>query len=123
MSKKKSLHDLDRVSLAGRTVLVRADLNVPVEGSTITDDQRIQASLPTLRLLIEAGARVVVFSHFGRPKGVPNPAFSLAPVAARLGELLDRPAAFVPEPSGPVLEAAVASLADGDVALVENTRF
>jgi phosphoglycerate kinase len=123
MSRKKSLQDLDRASLDGKTVLVRADLNVPVEGSTITDDQRIQASLPTLRLLTEAGARVVVFSHFGRPKGAPNPAFSLAPVAARLGELLDQPAAFVSEPSGPVLRDAVARLKDGDVALVENTRF
>jgi phosphoglycerate kinase len=123
MSRKKSLRDLDRASLAGKTVLVRADLNVPVEGSTITDDQRIQASLPTLRLLTEAGARVVVFSHFGRPKGVTNPAFSLAPVAVRLGELMDQPAAFISEPSGPVLRDAVASLKDGDVALVENTRF
>jgi phosphoglycerate kinase len=123
MSRKKSLRDLDRASLTGTTVLVRADLNVPVEGTTITDDQRIRASLPTLRLLAEAGARVVVFSHFGRPKGTRAPDFSLAPVAERLDELLDQPVAFVPEPSGPVLRDAVAKLRDGDVALVENTRF
>jgi phosphoglycerate kinase len=123
MSRKKTLRDLDRASLTGTTVLVRADLNVPVEGTTITDDQRIQASLPTLRLLAEAGARVVVFSHFGRPKGTPQPAFSLAPVAERLGELLDQPVAFVSEPAGPVLRDAVARLGDGHVALVENTRF
>jgi phosphoglycerate kinase len=120
---KKSLSDLDPASLAGKTVLVRADLNVPVEGSAITDDQRIRASLPTLRMLLGAGARVVVFSHFGRPKGVPRPAFSLGPVAVRLGELLGRTATFASEPSGRVLEDAVAGLEDGDVVLAENTRF
>lgn len=120
---KKTLADIPASSLAGRTVVVRADLNVPLDGSRIDDDQRIQASLPTLRLLSQAGARVVLLSHLGRPKGAPDPAYSLAPVAARLQELLGRPVRFVPETVGEAARAAVDGLSDGDVALLENTRF
>jgi phosphoglycerate kinase len=117
---------LDRIApsgLRGRTVLVRADLNVPMDGAGITDDQRIVASLPTLEYLVSAGARVVVLSHLGRPKGKVDPAYSLAPVGKRLGELLDGPVRFVGASAGPDVQRAVASLADGEVALLENTRF
>jgi phosphoglycerate kinase len=120
---KKTLLDLDRGSLAGKTVLLRADLNVPMEGGAVADDQRLVASLPTLRYLIDSGARTVILSHFGRPKGQVVPAYSLRPVAARLAELLARPVTFVPEPIGPVVDEAVESLQDGDVAVLENTRF
>ncbi|HSA49666.1 MAG TPA: phosphoglycerate kinase [Yinghuangia sp.] len=116
----KTIDDLD---VAGRRVLVRADLNVPLDGTTITDDGRIRASLPTLRALAERGARVVVTAHLGRPKGEPNPAYSLAPVAARLGELLGRPVEFATDTVGESARATVASLGDGDVALLENVRF
>lgn len=120
---KKIISDLDPSVLAGRTVLVRADLNVPLDGGAISDDRRIRASLPTLELLTAAGARVVLLSHLGRPKGSPDPKYSLAPVATRLGELLGRPVRFVGEPSGATVSAAVGELSDGEVALLENTRF
>ncbi|MCG6987673.1 MAG: phosphoglycerate kinase [Gemmatimonadetes bacterium] len=120
---KKTVSDIDPSTLAGRTALVRADLNVPVENGRITDDQRIRASIPTLRLLTEAGARVILLSHLGRPKGAPDPAFSLAPVAAHLEKLLGHPVRFVPVSVGPEVDAAAAELRDGDVALLENTRF
>ncbi|NYG55780.1 phosphoglycerate kinase [Nocardioides perillae] len=109
--------------VAGRRVLVRSDLNVPLDGSTITDDGRIRASVPTLRALAEAGARVVVTAHLGRPKGAPDPAYSLAPVAERLGELLGRPVAFASDTVGESARATVGALGDGDVALLENVRF
>ena len=120
---KKNVRDLDAASLAGRTVLVRADLNVPLDGTRITDDQRLRATVPTLRLLTGSGARVVLLSHLGRPKGQPDPKYSLAPVAERLGELLGKAVRFIPFPVGDEATAAVASLVDGDVALLENTRF
>ncbi|HSM59969.1 MAG TPA: phosphoglycerate kinase [Longimicrobiales bacterium] len=120
---KLTLEGLDPSTLAGRTVLVRADLNVPLDGDRIRDDQRIVASLPTLRLLSGAGARTVVLSHLGRPKGKADPAYSLAPVARRMTELLEAPVRFVPAPSGPEVADAVAALSDGEVALLENTRF
>ena len=120
---KKRLSDIDPARLKGRVVLVRADLNVPLDDGIITDDQRIRASLPTLRLLAGAGARSVVLSHLGRPKGKPNPAMSLAPVAERLAELLTRSVRFVPEGVGPAVVAAVGDMRDGDVMLLENTRF
>ncbi|MDR1427209.1 MAG: phosphoglycerate kinase [Bifidobacteriaceae bacterium] len=109
--------------LAGRRVLVRADLNVPLDGQTITDDGRIRASLPTIEALADAGAKVIVMAHLGRPKGAPDPKYSLAPVAARLSELMGRPVAFAADTVGPAAHAAVASLADGGVALLENLRF
>ncbi|MCF2530474.1 phosphoglycerate kinase [Yinghuangia soli] len=116
----KTIDDLD---VAGKRVLVRADLNVPLDGATITDDGRIRASLPTIQALAERGARVVVTAHLGRPKGEPNPAYSLAPVAARLGELLGKPVAFATDTVGDSARETVASLGDGDVALLENVRF
>lgn len=102
---------------------MRADLNVPLDGARITDDGRIRAALPTVRALTAAGARVVVSSHLGRPKGAPDPAYSLAPVAARLGELLGTPVAAATDVVGDSARAAVAGLADGAVALLENVRF
>jgi phosphoglycerate kinase len=120
---KKTLTDVEPDRLRGRTVVVRADLNVPLEDGEISDDQRIQASLPTLDALTDAGARVVLLSHLGRPKGKPDAAFSLAPVARRLEERLGKPVTFVPSANGDDAAAAVSKLADGEVALLENTRF
>jgi phosphoglycerate kinase len=107
----------------GKRVLVRSDLNVPLDGSRITDDGRVRASVPTIRELSEAGARVVVVAHLGRPKGEPEDRYSLAPVAERLGELLGTPVAFAHDTVGPSATETVAGLADGDVALLENVRF
>ncbi|MGC5617063.1 phosphoglycerate kinase [Georgenia sp. Z1491] len=109
--------------LAGRRVLVRSDFNVPLDGTTITDDGRIRAALPTLTRLVDAGARVVVMAHLGRPKGEPNPEFSLAPVAARLGELLGHDVALAPDVVDDGAAAAVDALTDGQVLLLENVRF
>ncbi len=121
----RSLNDLLEAGpgVAGRRVFVRADLNVPLRDGAITDDTRIRASLGTLQRLVGAGARVIVASHLGRPKGQPNPAMSLAPVAERLGELLGRSVAFAPDCVGPEAEKAAAALGDGDVLLLENLRF
>ncbi|NPC96284.1 phosphoglycerate kinase [Nocardioides sp. zg-DK7169] len=107
----------------GKRVLVRSDLNVPLDGTTITDDGRIRASVPTIRTLAEAGARVVVTAHLGRPKGAPEERYSLRPVAARLGELLGREVAFATDTVGESAQATVAGLADGEVAVLENVRF
>ncbi len=109
--------------LQGRRVLVRSDLNVPLDGTRITDDGRIRASLPTIQRLVAVGARVVVTAHLGRPKGEPDPQYSLAPVAERLSELLGRPVAFATDTVGESARATVAGLGDGDVALLENVRF
>ena len=117
----KTIADLG--DLRGKRVLVRSDLNVPLDGETITDDGRIRASVPTIKSLSEAGARVVVCAHLGRPKGSPDPRYSLRPVAARLGELLGQEVTFVEETVGASAEQAVAGLGDGDVALLENLRF
>lgn len=110
-------------SLEGKRVIVRCDLNVPLKDGQITDDGRIRASVPTLNLLIAAGARVVVVSHLGRPDGTPEPKYSLAPVAKRLGELLERPVAFATDTVGDLAKETVGSLGNGDVALLENLRF
>jgi phosphoglycerate kinase len=109
--------------LRGRRVLVRSDLNVPLDGTTITDDGRIRASVPTIRTLAEAGARVVVVAHLGRPKGAPEARYSLAPVASRLGELLGQDVAFAADTVGESARATVDGLADGQVAVLENVRF
>ncbi|MDO5727887.1 MAG: phosphoglycerate kinase, partial [Bowdeniella nasicola] len=109
--------------LAGKTVLVRSDFNVPLSDGTITDDGRIRAALPTLNALLDAGAKVVVMAHLGRPKGEVNPKFSLAPVAKRLGELLDAPVTLAPQPVGEQARAAVAAAQAGEVVLLENIRF
>ncbi|MEU9557797.1 phosphoglycerate kinase [Streptomyces fumanus] len=119
----KTIDELLSEGVAGKRVFVRADLNVPLDGTTITDDGRIRAVLPTVKALAEAGARVVVASHLGRPKGAPDPAFSLAPAAARLGELLGADVAFAEDTVGPSAESVVAALADGGVAVIENLRF
>ncbi|MGV9453414.1 phosphoglycerate kinase [Streptomyces sp. NPDC003635] len=119
----KTIDELLAQGVTGKRVFVRADLNVPLDGTTITDDGRIRAVLPTVKALAEAGARVVVASHLGRPKGAPDPAFSLAPAAARLGELLGADVAFATDTVGESAEAVVSALADGQVAVVENLRF
>ncbi|MEU2388385.1 phosphoglycerate kinase [Streptomyces sp. NPDC012461] len=119
----KTIDELLSEGVAGRRVFVRADLNVPLDGTTITDDGRIRAVLPTVKALAEAGARVVVASHLGRPKGAPDPAFSLAPAAARLGELLGADVAFATDTVGESAASTVAGLADGQVAVLENLRF
>ena len=109
--------------LRGKRVLIRSDLNVPFSGNEISDDGRIRASIPTIAALADAGARVIVTSHLGRPKGAPDPAFSLAPVAARMAELLGRPVALAGDVVGPSAVQTVAGLGDGDIALLENVRF
>ncbi|MFE5191251.1 phosphoglycerate kinase [Streptomyces sp. NPDC056628] len=119
----KTIDELLSEGVAGKRVFVRADLNVPLDGTTITDDGRIRAVLPTVKALAEAGARVVVASHLGRPKGAPDPAFSLAPAAVRLGELLGADVAFATDTVGDSARGVVAGLADGQVAVVENLRF
>jgi phosphoglycerate kinase len=109
--------------LRGKRVLVRSDLNVPLDGTTITDDGRVRASVPTISQLAEAGARVIVCAHLGRPKGEPDPRYSLAPVAERLAALLGRPVAFAEDTVGDSARAAVDAMGDGDVVLLENLRF
>ncbi len=119
-----ALRTLDSLgSLAGTRVIVRCDLNVPLKDGIITDDGRVRASLPTLNALINAGARVVVCSHLGRPDGAPDPKYSLEPVAQRLSELLGQPVAFARDTVGESAQDAVASLEDGEVAVIENLRF
>lgn len=118
----KTIGDLG--DLAGRRVLVRSDLNAPLDAAgQITDDGRIRASLPTIRRLLDARARVVVVSHLGRPKAGPDPALSLAPVGVRLGELLGQRVVQASDVVGTSAHASVASLGDGEVALLENVRF
>ncbi len=119
-----ALRTLDSLgSLAGKRVIVRADLNVPLQDGIITDDGRVRATLPTLNRLINDGARVVVCSHLGRPDGAPDAKYSLAPVAQRLSELLGKPVAFARDTVGESAHEAVAALEDGDVAVIENLRF
>ncbi|MEU0500764.1 phosphoglycerate kinase [Nocardia sp. NPDC005998] len=120
----KTLQDLLNEGVEGRGVLVRSDLNVPLdEGGQITDPGRIIASVPTLRALVEAGAKVVVTAHLGRPKGEPDPKFSLAPVAAKLAELLDRNVQLAGDVVGYDALSRSEGLTDGDVLLLENVRF
>ncbi len=116
----RSIDDLD---VSGQRVLVRADLNVPMSAGEISDDGRIRASVPTLTALADRGARVVVMAHLGRPKGKIVPELSLAPVATRLSELLQRPVEFSPALTGPDVQAAVSALDDGGILLLENVRF
>ena len=114
---------IDDLAVDGRRVLVRADLNVPLDGGRVADDGRIRASLPTLTALRTRGARVIVCAHLGRPGGKPDPAYSLAPVAARLGELLGQPVQLAAGATGPAARAAVAALRPGGVVMLENLRF
>ncbi|MCS3843903.1 phosphoglycerate kinase [Microbacterium sp. AK031] len=119
-----TLRTLDSLgSLEGKRVIVRCDLNVPLKDGVITDDGRVRASLPTLNALINAGARVIVCSHLGRPDGAPDPQYSLEPVAQRLSELLGKPVAFARDTVGESAKEAVASLEDGGIVVLENLRF
>ncbi|NRQ36079.1 phosphoglycerate kinase [Nonomuraea sp. NN258] len=118
-----SMRTLDDLDVKGRRVLVRADLNVPLDGETITDDGRIRASVPTIKTLAERGAKVIVCAHLGRPKGAVNPKYSLEPVARRLGELLGQDVAFAADVVGESAQATAAALQDGQVALLENLRY
>ena len=119
----KTLQDLLDTGVEGRGVLVRSDFNVPLEDGTITDPGRIQASIPTLQALVEAGAKVIVTAHLGRPEGKPAAKYSLAPVAAKLGELLGRHVQLAGDVVGQDAEARAEGLTDGDVLLLENIRF
>ncbi|MFD5554391.1 phosphoglycerate kinase [Streptomyces sp. NPDC127068] len=119
----KTIDELLAEGVENQRVFVRADLNVPLADGVITDDGRIRAVLPTVRALAEAGAKVVVASHLGRPKGAPDPAFSLLPAAERLGELLGAPVAFAQDTVGPAAHGAVDGLQPGQVAVLENLRF
>lgn len=117
----KSISDLG--DLRGKKVLLRSDLNVPLDGSRITDDGRVRASVPTIQELTKAGARVVVVAHLGRPKGEPEAKYSLEPVVSRLSELLGQDVKFASDTVGDSAREVVESLGDGDVALLENLRF
>ena len=117
----KSVTDLG--DLRGKRVLIRCDFNVPLDGTTITDDGRIRAALPTLTMLREAGAKIVVMAHLGRPKGTVKPEFSLAPVAARLAELSGASVALASDVVGEDARAKVAALSAGEIVLLENVRY
>jgi phosphoglycerate kinase len=117
----KSVADLG--DLQGKRVVIRCDMNVPLADGKITDDGRIKASLPTLNQLRDAGAKVIILAHLGRPKGAPDPKYSLAPAAERLGELLGTDVKLATDTVGPSATETVASLADGEVAMLENVRF
>ncbi|WP_328615000.1 phosphoglycerate kinase [Amycolatopsis sp. NBC_00355] len=119
----KNLDDLLGEGVQGRYVLVRSDLNVPLDGDRITDDGRVRAALPTIKKLADAGAKVVVTAHLGRPKGEPDPKYTLAPVAKRLSELLGAEATLAGDLVGESAKALTAGLADGGVVLLENVRF
>ena len=114
---------VDQLDLTGKRVFLRVDFNVPLEGARITDDTRITAALPTIQHCLKAGAAVVLASHLGRPKGLPDPRYSLAPVAARLAELLAQPVPLAPGCVGPEVESAARALAAGHVLMLENLRF
>ena len=117
----KSVSDLGELS--GKRVLIRCDLNVPLDGETITDDGRIRASLPTLNELRDRGARVIVMAHLGRPKGQVNPKYSLAPAAKRLSELLDAEVRLASDVVGESARSVVENLSNGEVAMLENVRY
>src|SRR5262249_6673590 len=117
---KKTIRDVD---VSGKRVLVRVDFNVPLENGTVSDDTRVRAALPTIRHLIDRGAKTVLCSHLGRPKGKPDPAYSLGPVGARLSQLLRREVRAAPDCVGPAVQNLVNALQPGDVLLLENLRF
>ena len=119
---KKSIDDID---VKGKKVLVRCDFNVPLKNGVITDTNRLTAALPTIKKLIADGGKIILCSHLGKPKGEPKPELSLAPVAAKLTELLGQEVKFAADPEvvGPNAKAAVEAMQDGDVILLENTRY
>ncbi len=116
----KTVRDLD---LSGKTVLVRVDYNVPIKNGAVSDATRIEASLPTLKYILDQGASLVLMSHLGRPKGSPDPEFSLKPVSAKLSELIGKPVAFVDDCIGEKVEAATSNLKNGEILMLENVRF
>ncbi|MDB5332467.1 MAG: pgk [Phycisphaerales bacterium] len=117
---KKTVSDID---VKGKRVLMRVDFNVPLEGSRITDDRRIAQALPTIKNVLDRGGRLILMSHLGRPKGGPEPKYSLQPAATRLGELLGKPVKFASDSIGPEVEKQARELHDGEVLLLENVRF
>jgi phosphoglycerate kinase len=121
----KTIDDLTHElgGLRGKRVLVRSDLNVPLDGTTITDDGRVRASVPTIARLADAGAKVLVVAHLGRPKGAPEDRYSLRPVVDRLAGLIGRPVGFATDTVGPSAQETVAAVADGGIAVLENLRF
>ncbi|MDH3744319.1 MAG: phosphoglycerate kinase [Acidobacteriota bacterium] len=123
MARTRTLEDLDLGTLASKTVLVRVDFNVPLVDGRVADDTRLIAALPTIAELRRAGARVLLASHCGRPKGEPDPGLSLRPVAERLSELIEGPVAFADDCVGETAESAARALAPGEVCLLENLRF
>jgi phosphoglycerate kinase len=120
MFNKKTVRDID---CSGKKVLVRVDFNVPIKDGKVTDDTRIRAALPTIEYLLKQGAAVILFSHLGRPKGGPDPKYSMKPVADYLGGLVSAPVKFVEEAAGPKASAAAADLKAGEILVLENTRF
>src|SRR5512135_1251492 len=120
MFNKKTVRDID---VKGKKVLVRVDFNVPTKDGKVGDDTRIRAALPTIQYLLDQGAAVILCSHLGRPKGGPDPKFSLKPVADYLSQLTGKPVAFAEDCVGPIAEAAAKKLKPGDILLLENTRF
>src|SRR4051812_1323922 len=117
---KKTVADVD---VKGKRVLMRADFNVPLDGQTITDDRRIEQAMPTIKSIVERGGRLILMSHLGRPKGGPEPKYSLKPVAKRLSESLGKEVKFADDCIGPNVESMASALKDGDVLLLENLRF
>ena len=117
------IRTVDGLDVKGKRVLVRVDFNVPMQDGEVTDTTRITRVLPTVKQLANGGAKVIVLSHLGRPKGRPNPEMSLRPVAARLSELIGKPVAFAEDCVGPAAASAVAAAPDGGLVLLENLRF
>src|SRR5215470_3901778 len=114
---------IDQVNVKGKRVFIRVDFNVPLRDGVVTDASRIEATLPTIRYALDHGAKVILASHLGRPKGTVKPEFSLKPAAETLAKLLDRAVQLAPDSVGPAVEQAVSSLREGDVLLLENLRF
>ncbi len=117
---KKTVRDID---LKGKRVLMRVDFNVPMKDGAVTDDKRIRASLPTIQYVLDHGASLILMSHLGRPKGGPDPEFSLKPAADALSKLLGRPVIMAPDSVGPEVEAEARALKPGQVMMLENVRF